>query len=198
MSEMPELDYDTFTELPGMKFCTNCGDKKELSQFHRDKTRPDGYKDHCAKCRIELSNQLAIASAAPLREMEEQGYAALSAMQHSGGSYNPHISEALEEVLAPFGGMKGFSKWYFANFLAAKPGSAVRERMLLRIADMIDKVTDIKSADIRVDEMEDGDIIRVMQTTLIEYQRKANVGNNAVPTIDGRVIELPSAGTGNG
>lgn len=33
-----------------MKTCTGCGEAKELSEFSRNKTKPDGFKSECKKC----------------------------------------------------------------------------------------------------------------------------------------------------
>lgn len=183
--------------FPGMKYCTNCGIKKDLDEFHSDASRSDGHRDHCKQCRRELA-LAAEYNDGPIRELEEKGMEVLGAMANSGGSFQPHVSEALEELLLPFGGMRGFSKFFFANYLAAKPGSATRERMLSRITDLIEKVSDIGDSDTPLDRMEEGDIIRVMATHVIEYQKKTGIGSNMIPTVNGSVVHisqvLPSDG----
>jgi hypothetical protein len=176
-------------EFPGMKYCTNCGIKKTYDQFHADATRSDGYRDQCIACRRELARAAEYGDG-PIRDLEEKGLEILSTMANSGGSFQPHVSEALEEMLTPFGGMRGFSKFFFANYLAAKPGSATRERMLSRITDLIEKVSDIGDADTPLDRMEEGDIIRVMATHVIEYQKKTGIGNNMLPTLNGSVVNI--------
>ena len=36
-----------------MKRCTKCGEEKDLSGFHKDKTKKDGLTSNCKTCRIE-------------------------------------------------------------------------------------------------------------------------------------------------
>jgi hypothetical protein len=36
------------------KRCTKCGEEKPLSEFHRDRTRPDGRYSFCATCRCTI------------------------------------------------------------------------------------------------------------------------------------------------
>jgi len=35
----------------GFKECTKCGEEKPLVEFHRDRTKPGGYKAECKSCR---------------------------------------------------------------------------------------------------------------------------------------------------
>lgn len=41
--------------LTGMKTCTKCGEKKEVSQFHHDKGAPGGIYSQCADCKNKRS-----------------------------------------------------------------------------------------------------------------------------------------------
>jgi len=34
-----------------MKACNECGEPKELKEFHKDKRKEDGYRHECKKCR---------------------------------------------------------------------------------------------------------------------------------------------------
>jgi hypothetical protein len=36
------------------KRCSNCGEDKDTSLFHRDARKPDGLNGHCRSCRAEL------------------------------------------------------------------------------------------------------------------------------------------------
>lgn len=38
------------TTIPYLKCCTKCGEDKPLDQFHKDKSRRDGYRDRCKDC----------------------------------------------------------------------------------------------------------------------------------------------------
>ena len=40
-----------------MKTCTKCGNKKELSDFHKDKHNPDGLTYSCKECRNKRYNE---------------------------------------------------------------------------------------------------------------------------------------------
>lgn len=39
--------------LMGGKYCAKCGAFKDLEEYHRDATRPDGRKTRCKPCRVE-------------------------------------------------------------------------------------------------------------------------------------------------
>lgn len=36
------------------KICSRCKGDKDLSEFQKDKTRPDGYMYHCKLCRLKF------------------------------------------------------------------------------------------------------------------------------------------------
>ncbi len=39
------------------KQCSTCKQEKELQEFHKDKTRPDGYKSKCKQCTTIMNKQ---------------------------------------------------------------------------------------------------------------------------------------------
>lgn len=179
---------DPLAPPKGLKWCTNCGQQKPLDQFHKDAARVDGHRDHCTDCRRELRREESIKGTV-LEDMEDQAMETLGQLSGRGGSVVPHATEALESVLRPFGGMEGYGKWLFATFLAARPGSAVRERLLTKILDLIQYVSAAGDSEQPINEMEDGDLIRIMSTHIIEFQKKANLPATAFPTLDGRVAD---------
>lgn len=183
------LQTPPFEEIPeDRKYCTHCGELKHKTEFHVDSTRADGYRDHCKQCR-ELIRQEQQALAAPLVNMEEQALDMLDSLSSSGGSHVPHTTEAVEALMRPFGGMDGFGKWMFATFLAARPGSTVRERLLSRILDLVEMNSAKGDADAPLDKMEDRDLIRIMSVHLLEFQKKSELPSTAVPTVDGKVVD---------
>jgi hypothetical protein len=185
-NKLPPPPFEEIDE--SKKYCTYCGILKELEHFHVDRSKPDGHRDHCIDCRKAIraeENALAI----PLANMEEQAIETLDSLSSSGGSMTPHSSEALEAIIKPFGGVEGLGKWMFATFLAARPGSAIRERLLSRVIDLIEMNTERGDASVPLERMEDADLVRIMSINLIEYQKKASLPSNAIPTIDGKLVD---------
>lgn len=172
----------------GKKFCTYCGVLKELDAFHNDISKADKKRDHCIACRQAIREQ-EMALAAPLVDMEEQAINTLKDLASTGGSSTPHAAEALEAIIKPFGGVDGLGKWMFATFLAARPGSAIRERLLCRIIDLIEMNTVQGQSTMPMERMEDSDLIRIMSVNLIEFQKKASLPSNAIPTFEGKVVD---------
>lgn len=43
-------------DAPNTKTCARCGKTKKTTKFYRDNSEPDGRKEICRKCQLELSN----------------------------------------------------------------------------------------------------------------------------------------------
>ncbi len=38
-----------------MKTCSKCKEEKPFSEFHKNRSKKDGYQDYCKVCRVELA-----------------------------------------------------------------------------------------------------------------------------------------------
>jgi hypothetical protein len=48
---------EDMNEHTGQKKCSRCGEEKDLSEFYKDKSKPDGHESLCKKCRYTKKNQ---------------------------------------------------------------------------------------------------------------------------------------------
>lgn len=119
------------------KFCSMCGDKKPIEDFHLDHSNPDGRRNTCRDCRAEQHEEETKAAMDPrLEKLEQAGLEALDAFA-SGGSYNPHIQELIDGFMRFLGGHYGLVKLTMAHYHQSKPGSAERGKTLDKIFRLI-------------------------------------------------------------
>jgi len=57
-----------------MKKCTKCKIEKELSEFHKNKTKPDGYAYWCKECKSEYRVQYNIKNKEKIRKFKQIYY----------------------------------------------------------------------------------------------------------------------------
>lgn len=177
------------------KWCTHCGIKKELKEFHRDARKEDGHRDVCIECRAKIEKQKEESSlAATLKELEKEGIDTLGKLS-AGGSFDPHINEVFEAMLKPFGGVNGWAKHLFATYLASPPGSQKRVKIHDMMMNLAGKVTKLGLAERQLEHMEERDLLNVMRSHLIEYQKSNDLSSFQVPTLSGEVIDVSSEGS---
>lgn len=75
----------------------------------------------------------------------------------------PHIASVLENLMRAFGGVEGFSRHVALNYLAAKPGSLTRNKMLQSIMSMAVKVSESGAAKVPLELLDDSDIEREIE-----------------------------------
>ena len=73
------------------KTCTTCGETKPLSEFHRDKSRKDGYRAHCGECACAWQRVYRKANA-------EKTRATCRAWYHANAEYAKAQSRAWHEA----------------------------------------------------------------------------------------------------
>jgi hypothetical protein len=174
----------------GEKFCTMCGLRKTLDDFHVDKSKADGHRDVCRDCRAKVNvekkqNELD----SRLAKIEQEGLETLDSLT-SGGSYDPHVNEVFEAVMKPFGGVNGWAKHLFATYLACEPGSQKRVKIHDMMMQLAGKVTKLGLTERQLDMMEERDLLQVMRQHLVEYQESNNLSSKMVPTLEGEVINI--------
>ena len=164
-----EDPIDAVVNNPQNKYRTSCGIRKSLDSFHKDETKEDGRRDTCSECRSKI-NELKKKDRLDekLRKIEQEGLETLGNLK-SGGSFDPHINEVFEAMMKPFGGVNGWAKHLFATYLASDPGSQKR----VKIHDM----------------MEERDLLQLMRSHLVEYQKGNDLPSTAIPTLSGNVID---------
>lgn len=180
-----EAVVDTTSE----KFCTHCGVKQPLENFHKDESKGDGRKDTCKSCRAKIHEQKKQLSLdAQLQKVEEEGIKTLGSLS-SGGSFDPHINEVFEAMMKPFGGVNGWAKHLFATYLACDPGSQKRVKIHDMMMQLAGKVTKLGLAERQLDMMEERDLLQVMRQHLVEYQKNNELPSTAIPTLTDQVID---------
>lgn len=172
------------------KWCTHCGIKKPLKDFHRDARKEDGHRDVCIECRAKIDKDKEKESLdARLKELEQEGIETLGKLT-SGGSFDPHINQVFESMLRPFGGVDGWAKHLFATYLAAPPGSQKRVKIHDMMMNLAGKVSKLGLAERQLESMEERDLLNVMRQNLIEYQKGNNLLPTEIPTLDGEVVDV--------
>ena len=180
---------DAVLPAAGEKFCTHCGKKKVLDEFHKDESKEDGHRDVCKACRSLINEQKKQdVLDARLQEIEQEGLKTLGSLS-SGGSFDPHINEVFESMLKPFGGVNGWAKHLFATYLACDPGSQKRVKIHDMMMQLAGKVTKLGLAERQLDMMEERDLLQIMHQHLVEYQKGNDLPSTAIPTLSGEVID---------
>lgn len=128
---------------PDRKQCRGpCQQELPREAFDVDSGKPDGLKSWCKQCRQAKRKHAAGVSLGDfLARVDDRVLASLRGTQ-PGGTNLPHQVQALEAILALFGGIQGFAMYYTANCLAAPPGSQTRERALSKVIGMIEACSD--------------------------------------------------------
>ena len=175
--------------VSGEKYCTSCGIRKMLAEFHKDTTKEDGHRDTCRECRAKINKERKEQSlAAELRRIEEEGLKTLGTLT-DGGSYDPHINEVFESLMKPFGGVQGWAKHLFATYLACDPGSQKRVKIHDMMMQLAGKVTKLGLAERQLDMMEEKDLLQVMRGHLVDFQKGNNLPSTMIPTLGDSVID---------
>jgi hypothetical protein len=188
------------------KCCLKCSELKSLDAFHADENTEDKHRAWCKTCRAQdrFDKKMRATQNKQIQKLDNEGFKTLDKLARSGGSLAPHKSEALEHIMVAFGGAAGFGRWLFANFITAPPGSAIRERMLSRILDLIERVSETDHSNKPVEEMDDEEIrshlesaVRVLagrKAGKSPRQPKVKQSETARLAIDGsaNVLEIPT------
>lgn len=180
---------DAVSDKTGEKFCTHCGIRKELKEFHVDASKEDGHRDVCKQCRSELNaSKKESRLSAEIKRMEEEGVKTLGTLT-DGGSFDPHINEVFEAMMKPFGGVQGWAKHLYATWLACEPGSNKRVKIMDMMMNMAGKVTKLGLAERKLDMMEEKDLLEVMRTHIVEFQKANDLPPTAIPLFEEDAID---------
>ena len=164
--------------------CDQCFREMPLTptNYHRDATKPDGFKSTCKDCRNKASrdkDNKVIDNR--IKKLDEEGANLISNLLQ-GGSKIPHMAETYQRLLEVFGGSMGFAQHYMANYLSTTPGSAGRTRIL---GDMLKLNVEVsksgaakKSLEEITDEELDLEIARTARTILLIDPREEDDGTS--------------------
>jgi hypothetical protein len=172
------------------KWCTNCGKQKSIGEFDRDRTKTDGHKDTCKPCRADLRKLERINEEDPEIDKMEQDARDVLATLTDGGSITPKSEEFVESIMKPWGGSDGFAKYMFSTYLAAKPGSPTRERILSRIMDVVERHNNREQQSGSLEDMDTQSVNAVLIEAMKRFQQAKGLPSNAVQTVDGKIIEV--------
>ena len=149
------------------KECSKCYVQFPLNEeyFHKDKSKPDGYKRICKMCRKEEREERENrAIDARIKELEAEGIKVLDVLASRGSSI-PHMAETFQRIIDVFGGSGGFAQHYLANYLSTPPGSATRQKMLDTVIRLNMKVSESGAAQKSLEEITDEELdIEIQQT----------------------------------
>lgn len=159
---------DPLRMMEGKKYCEKCNELKAFDAFHADENTEDKHRAWCKTCRAQdrFDKKMRASQNKQIQKLDNEGFRTLNKLAAKGGSLAPHKSEALEHIMIAFGGAAGFGKWLFANFITAPPGSAIRERMLSRILDLIERVSESNDSSKPIEEMDDDEIQQHLQNAV--------------------------------
>jgi hypothetical protein len=147
------------------KACTNCNVSWTLTDsfFAKDAESPDGFKNQCKKCDQvkdeceryeeiqEQIGKLDRASVEILQSLSEKPATAVNL---------PHLATLLEDLITVWGGSMGFAQRCQAEYLAAKPGSMIRQRYNQMISKLVLESSSQGYVQVPLDKMSDEEIER--------------------------------------
>lgn len=164
--------------------CDKCGMNKPLTASFFDKKvdAGSGFRTTCKTCRKhERMEQTEITTpkAGNMEQLLASGDLALvnkfgemMTLGAAGGTSVPHIAEVYESVMSAFGGPAGYAAQIVATYLAASPGSQVRQRVLTMIAKMAGDATESGKATIRLDLLTDEELDAVVKDRMMTAIRQ--------------------------
>jgi hypothetical protein len=147
-----------------MKSCGHCCKELPANEdfFDRDQSKPDGLRNWCKECRKNKGEINRLKAAAEVIDALDKSILTNLAQSKSGGSNVPHVAQLCEAYVSILGGVNGVAQHFAGTFLAAKPGSQTRERMLTGLQKMIIVLSDSNKVSMPDDYMSDDDFEKAM------------------------------------
>lgn len=146
----------------GMKVCGQCCEQKPANEDHFDKdgSKNDGFRNWCKECRKNKQEMKRLKNAANVIEAMDAELLKGITQSKNGGSNVPHIAQVAEAWIQILGGHQGVAQHLASTYLAAKPGSQTRERLLGQLLKMIAGLSDSNKVSMPAELMSDEDIDR--------------------------------------
>lgn len=153
--------------------CVVCEREYALTNryWHLDSNTDTGFKTICKECRKTVNNEeLAKDVQRMVTDIDAGALALLNSMIRSDArtrsSRIPHANELYEALMGAFGGTLGFAHHCMANYLASKPGSTVRSRMITQIINLGLECTKAGATSKAVSELTDEELEKEMAEAL--------------------------------
>lgn len=153
------------------KDCAGCGQVYPLSRlyWHADSNTDTGFHSHCKSCRLgkKAKEQIDLAEQAlaeKVKEAQATSLAILDVMQvPKNYSRVPHMAELYERMIEVFGGPQGIAQHYLLTFLAAKPGSSIRQKIMQSMMNLSVMVSQDGKARVPLELMSEEDVDRAIE-----------------------------------
>lgn len=188
-----ELINRAIAGLPEVAVCITCNEEYPLSEhyFRRDSSKATGFRATCRMCEQQSASPPADAALERrLAAIEATAARVLDDVVERGADV-PHLADLYQTIMDAFDGVGGFAKHYIANYLMAKPGSMIRQRMLNTVIKMGTEVTLRGMAQTPVESLSDEDLERELEqraARLLRYSASADeqpASDNAEKSTDG-------------
>jgi hypothetical protein len=163
------------------KVCSKCQMElpKSAQHFDRKRSSPDGFHGECKVCRKEKGEAKAGSSDenrpidAFIAKSDSTALAQLEQLiqRETPTTSLPHAAEVFEEVMGLWNGAAGFAATLRAEFLAARPGSEGRRKILQKIQELMLYVSQSGHAKVPLHLQNDEDLRRT--TTMLLAQMNA-------------------------
>jgi len=157
----PPPDVEGMPLMSEVKVCSGCHHELSRDAFHfdRDNHSADGFKNICKVCRASREQAEDNAEiAAKVDKLDTATSIILDTIAASGGSKVPHVVEVFEHLIGAYGGAQGLAQHYMANYLMAKPGSAIRQKLLDTMIRLTIKATETGAVRKPLDMMDDAEL----------------------------------------
>lgn len=149
-------------DVPDVKCCNECAEQLPATEdyFYSDATRPDGLMSTCISCRTK--RQVERENRAIADKVDQLDRAAINVIERLANdedlSHVPHVVEVYQRIMEAYDGVGGFAQHFMANYLSAKPGSQIRQRMLDKMINLAMKISEEGMAQKPVELMTDEDL----------------------------------------
>jgi len=144
-----------------VQVCRLCSNPYPLTEdfYHKDEREPLGFQLACKECRkLESSSTENRRVRAVMHDLEGDVIENLGRAALRDSSKVPSAASLYESIISHFGGADQFAKHFVADYLAAKPGSAIREKMLRGVVNLSVSVTKAGMADEDVSKLTDKEL----------------------------------------
>lgn len=151
-----------------VKHCPKCENTYPATKehWHRDSYSDDGFQTHCKMCRNLQAEKDRKADQADKIAAAQKNLMDRIVLETNAGRGLTPGSEIQEHAVDMFGGSKGLATELVATYAAAKPGSAIREKILRLLYQSALKLEESGLATKKVEEMTDEELKAEMQKQL--------------------------------
>lgn len=192
--------YDPEKRIPLVAFCKRCSRKLPLTTeyWQLDATKKLGFCKPCKECRSKYERDTDTGAMMIAGYTVEEAEEKLNAMNRKFCEFILKVpedpwkgtldgaEEVYHQILRYAGGPDGIAKMLMAQYIASKPGSMVRQKVLNEIIALSKKVTEMHLTETPLDKMSDDEL----QAKLKQLSGQWDQRNAPKPfEVSGRVVE---------